>query len=97
MKHKCIISRLNEPHIARIYVLDFDQNLINNIRVLCTKSPETVRYFVPEELFLELRNGFPVPMTAECRDRKRGRTIPIDPLKVLSEQLRDAPGTVPDP
>ena len=97
MKHKCIISRLNEPHIARIYVLDLDQNLINNIRVLCTKSPETVRYFVPEELFLELRNGFPVPMTAECRDRKRGRTIPIDPLKVLSEQLRDAPGTVPDP
>ena len=36
MKHKCIISRLNEPHIARVYVLDLDQNLINNIRVLCT-------------------------------------------------------------
>ena len=68
MKHRCIISRLNEPHIARVYVIDFDQNLINNIRVLCTKSPETVRFFVPEELFLELRNGFPVPMKAECRD-----------------------------
>ena len=97
MKHKCIISRLNEPHIARIYVLDFDQNLINNIRVLCTKSPETVRYFVPEELFLELRNGYTVPMTAECRDGKGRRIMPIDPLKVLSEQLRESPGAIPDP
>ena len=97
MKHKCISSRLNEPHIARIYVLDFDQNLINNIRVLCTKSPDTVRYFVPEELFLELRNGYTVPMTAECRDGKGRRIMPIDPLKVLSEQLRESPGAIPDP
>ena len=97
MKHNCIISRLDEPHIARIYLLDLDQNLVNNIRVLCTKSPETVRYFVPEELFLELRNGYPVPMKAVCRDGKGKRIIPIDPLKVLSEQLRDAPGAVPDP
>ena len=97
MKHRCIISRLNEPHIARMYVLDFDQNLINNIRVLCTKSPETVKFFVPEELFLELRNGFPVPMTAECRDRKGRRLMAIDPLKVLSEQLRETKGAVPDP
>ena len=97
MKHKCIISRLKEPHIARIYVLDFDQNLINNIRVLCTKSPDTVRYFVPEELFLELRNGYTVQMTAECRDGKGRRIMPIDPLKVLSEQLRESPGAIPDP
>ena len=96
MKHRCIISRLKEPHIARMYVLDFDQNLINNIRVLCTKSPGTVRFFVPEELFLELRNGYPVPMTAECLDRK-GRRLQLDPLKVLSEQLREAKGAVMDP
>ena len=97
MKHKCIISRLNEPHIARVYVLDLDQNLINNIRVLCTKSPETVRYFVPEELFLELRNGYPVPMKAECFDRKGRRLMPVDPLMALSGQLRDMPGAIPDP
>ena len=97
MKHKCIISRLNEPHIARVYVLDLDQNLINNIRVLCTKSPETVKYFVPEELFLELRNGYPVPMKAECFDRKGRRLMPVDPLMALSGQLRDMPGAIPDP
>jgi len=97
MKHKCIISRLNEPHIARVYVLDLNQNLINNIRVLCTKSPETVRYFVPEELFLKLRNGYPVPMKAECFDRKGRRLMPVDPLMALSEQLRDKPGAIPDP
>lgn len=97
MKHKCIISRLNEPHIARVYVLDLDQNLINNIRVLCTKSPETVKYFVPKELFLELRNGYPVPMKAECFDRKGRRLMPVDPLMALSGQLRDMPGAIPDP
>ena len=76
MRQECVIARLNEPHIAHLYVIDLDQNLINNIRVLCTKYPETVRYFVPEELFLELRNGFPVPMTAECCDREGSRLIP---------------------
>ena len=97
MRQECVIARLNEPHIAHLYVIDLDQNLINNIRVLCTKYPETVRYFVPEELFLELRNGFPVPMTAECCDREGSRLIPIDPLKVLSEQLAEVPGPIPEP
>ena len=97
MRHECVIARLNEPHIARPYVIDFDQNLLNNIRILCTKYPETVRYFVPEELFLELRNGFPVNMTAECCDREGRRLISIDPLKVLSDQLADAPGAIPAP
>lgn len=97
MRQECVIARLNEPHIAHLFVIDFDQNLINNIRVLCTKYPETVRYFVPEELFLELRNGYPVPMTAECCDREGRRLIPIDPLKVISEQLADVPGPIPAP
>lgn len=97
MKHNCVISRLKEPNIARRYMIEFDQNLINNIRVLCTKQPETVKYFVPEELFPTLRNGYPVPLTAKCYDKKTRRLLPIDPLKVLSEQLREAPGVVPAP
>ena len=97
MKHNCVISRLKEPNIARRYMIEFDQNLINNIRVLCTKYPETVKYFVPEELFLALRNGYPVPLVAKCYDKKAGRLLPIDPLKVLSEQLREAPGVIPAP
>ena len=77
MKRRCLISRLDEPNIAHLYVIESDQNLINNIRVLCTRHPETLRFFVPEELFLEIRNGEPVAMTVECYDeygRKRFTT-----------------------
>ena len=54
MKQECLISRLDEPNIAHLYVIEWDQNLINNIRVLCTRNPETLKYFVPEELFWKL-------------------------------------------
>ena len=57
MKQNCLISRLDEPNIAHLYVIEWDQNLINNIRVLCTRNPETVKYFVPQELFWKLKNG----------------------------------------
>ena len=55
MKQNCLISRLEEPNIAHLYVIEWDQNLINNIRVLCTRNPETLKYFVPEELFWKLK------------------------------------------
>ncbi len=57
MKREFLISRLDEPNIAHTYVCESDQNLLNNIRILCTRQPETLRYFVPEELFWEIKNG----------------------------------------
>ena len=87
MKQECLISRLDEPNIAHLYVIEWDQNLINNIRVLCTRNPETLRYFVPEELFWKLKNGETVSMTAECYDDCGVRLFSVDPLKVLSEQV----------
>ena len=87
MKQECLISRLDEPNIAHLYVIEWDQNLINNIRVLCTRNPETLRYFVPEELFWKLKNGEMVSMTAECYDEYGIRLFTVDPLKVLSEQV----------
>ena len=89
MKRRCLISRLDEPNIAHLYVIESDQNLINNIRVLCTRHPETLRFFVPEELFLEIRNGEPVAMTVECYDEYGRKRFTVDPLKVLSEQIRE--------
>ena len=86
MKQNCLISRLDEPNIAHLYVIEWDQNLINNIRVLCTRNPETLKYFVPEELFWKLKNGEAVPMAAECYDEYGIRLFAVDPLKVLSEQ-----------
>ena len=68
MKQEFLISRLDEPNIAYLYVMEVDQNLLNNIRVLCTRQPETLRYFVPQELFWKIRNGEPVAFTAECFD-----------------------------
>ena len=87
MKQECLISRLDEPNIAHLYVVEWDQNLINNIRVLCTRNPETLKYFVPEELFWKLKNGETVSMTAECYDDYGIRLFEVDPLKVLSEQV----------
>ena len=87
MKQKCLISRLDEPNIAHLFVIEWDQNLINNIRVLCTRNPEMVKYFVPEELFWKLKNGETLPMTAECYDEYGVRLFAIDPLKVLAEQV----------
>ena len=87
MKQKCLISRLDEPNIAHLFVIEWDQNLINNIRVLCTRNPETVKYFVPEELFWKLKNGETLPMTAECYDEYGVRLFAVDPLKVLAEQV----------
>ena len=87
MKQECLISRLDEPNIAHLYVIEWDQNLINNIRVLCTRNPETLRYFVPEELFWKLKNGETVSMSAECYDDNGIRLFSVDPLKVLSEQV----------
>lgn len=86
MKQNCLISRLDEPNIAHLYVIEWDQNLINNIRVLCTRNPETVKYFVPQELFWKLKNGEAVSMTAECYDEDGTWLFTVDPLKVLSEQ-----------
>ena len=90
MKRKILISRLDEPNIAHLYVIETDQNLINNIRVLCTRQPETMKYFVPEELFWVLKNGEPAAMTAECFDEYGRKLFTVDPLKVLSEQIRAA-------
>jgi len=87
MKQKCLISRLDEPNIAHLFVIEWDQNLINNIRVLCTRNPEMVKYFVPEELFWKLKNGETLPMTAECYDEYGVRLFAVDPLKVLAEQV----------
>ena len=87
MKQKCLISRLDEPNIAHLFVIEWDQNLINNIRVLCTRNPETVKYFVPEELFWKLKNGETLPMTAECYDEYGVRLFAVDTLKVLAEQV----------
>ena len=87
MKQNCLISRLEEPNIAHLYVIEWDQNLINNIRVLCTRNPETLKYFVPEELFWKLKNGETVSMAAECYDEYGTWLFEVDPLKVLSEQV----------
>ncbi len=89
MKREFLISRLDEPNIAHTYVCESDQNLLNNIRVLCTRQPETLRYFVPQELFWKIRNGEPVAFTAECFDVYGRKLFTVDPLKVLSEQLMD--------
>lgn len=96
MKQKCLISRLDEPNIAHLYVIEWDQNLINNIRVLCTRNPETVKFFVPEELFWKLRNGETVSMTAECYDEDGTWLFTVDPLKVLSEQAGAEDGAPSD-
>ena len=90
MKRKILISRLDEPNIAHLYEIETDQNLINNIRVLCTRRPETIKYFVPEELFWVLKNGEPAAMTAECFDEYGRKLFTVDPLKILSEQIRAA-------
>lgn len=87
---QCIISRLNEPNIARLYPVEPDQNLVNNIRVLCTKYRETFCYFVPRERFHDIRNGYTIPTRAACCDEGGEWILEIDPLKVISEQLRDA-------
>ncbi len=97
MKQKCIISRLKEPNIAHLYVIDPDQNLINNIRILCTKHPETIRCFIPEALFLDVTNGYPIPITAFCYNADGRQLFEIDPLRVLSEQLADARARDPYP
>ena len=89
MKREFLISRLDEPNIAHTYVCESDQNLLNNIRILCTRQPETLRYFVPEELFWEIKNGETVAITAECYDEYGRRLFTVDPLKVLSGQLWD--------
>ena len=89
MKREFLISRLDEPNIAHTYVCESDQNLLNNIRVLCTRQPETLRYFVPEELFWEIKNGETVAITAECYDEYGRWMFTVDPLKVLSGQLWD--------
>ena len=89
MKQEFLISRLDEPNIAYLYVMEVDQNLLNNIRVLCTRQPETLRYFVPQELFWKIRNGEPVAFTAECFDVYGRKLFTVDPLKVRSEQLMD--------
>ena len=89
MKREFLISRLDEPNIAHTYVCESDQNLLNNIRVLCTRQPETLRYFVPQELFWKIRNGEPVAFTAECFDVYGRKLFTVDPLKVLSEQFMD--------
>jgi len=97
MKQKCIISRLKEPNIAHLYVIDPDQNLINNIRILCTKHPETIRCFIPEALFLDVTNGYPIPITAFCFNAGGRQLFEIDPLRILSEQLADARSRDPYP
>ena len=84
MKREFLISRLDEPNIAHAYVCESDQNLLNNIRILCTRQPETLRYFVPEELFWEIKNGETVAITAECYDEYGRWIFTVDPLKVLS-------------
>ena len=89
MKREFLISRLDEPNIAHTYVCESDQNLLNNIRILCTRQPETLRYFVPEELFWEIKNGETVAITAECYDEYGRWIFTVDPLKVLSGQLWD--------
>ena len=89
MKREFLISRLDEPNIAHAYVCESDQNLLNNIRILCTRQPETLRYFVPEELFWEIKNGETVAITAECYDEYGRWMFTVDPLKVLSGQLWD--------
>ena len=89
MKREFLISRLDEPNIAHTYVCESDQNLLNNIRILCTRQPETLRYFVPEELFWEIKNGETVAITAECYDEYGRWMFTVDPLKVLSGQLWD--------
>lgn len=86
---QCIISRLSEPNIARLYPVEPDQNLVNNIRVLCTKYRETFCYFVPEEKFHDIRNGYTIPTRAVCCDEGGEWFVEIDPLKVISEQLRE--------
>ena len=96
MKRECLISRLDEPNIAHLYVIESDQNLINNIRVLCTRHPETLRYFVPEELFWEIRNGEPAAMTAVCYDEYGRKLFTVDPLKVLTEQIGEGEIYLPE-
>lgn len=84
-----VISRLKEPNIAKVYRVSPDQNLINNIRVLCTKERESFRYFFPAERFHDITNGYPVPVRAAFFDGNGEYLFEIDPLKVLSEQLRE--------
>ena len=89
MKRECLVANLFKPDIAQLYDIDPEQNLINTIRVLCTKYPESFRFFVPEELFPDIRNGAIIPVSAEIFDCVPGNHFPIDPLKVLSEQIRE--------
>ena len=89
MKRECLVASLIKPDIAQLYDIDPEQNLINTIRVLCTKYPESLRFFVPEELFPDIRNGAVIPVSAEIFDSVAGNHFPIDPLKVLSEQIRE--------
>lgn len=89
MRVKCIIARLYEPDIAQMYEIDLNQNLINTIRVLCTKYPDSVKFFVPEELFPDIRNGEVIPVVAEFYDAGSENHFSIDPLIVLSEQIRN--------
>ena len=91
----CIIARLGEPNIAGLYQIEPGQNLVNNIRVICTKKPETFRYFVPEEKFRDIRNGFTVPIRAACYGTDGSFLFAIDPLKVLAEQFREAGISLP--
>ena len=88
MKKECLIARLRNPDVAQLYIIDFDQNLINNVRVLCTKYPDSLKFFIPEELFLNLRNGFEVSLIAEIYDRENKKSYSIDTKKVLYEQIR---------
>lgn len=89
MKTDCLISRRKEPNVAQLYHIDLKQNLINNIRILCIKFPETFKYFVPEDLFLEIRNGAGIPIVAEILVRSKKEVFMLDPLRVILEQLDD--------
>ena len=87
MKQNCIISRIDNPDIAQLFEIDTAKNLLTNLRVLCTKNPDALQFFVPEVLFQDILIGNSIALNAEAYDEKKRMLFSVEPLIELRDQL----------
>ena len=87
MKQNCIIARLDNPDIAQLFEIDTAKNLLTNLRVLCTKNPDTLKFFVPNALFQDILIGNSIALNAEAYDEEKRKLFSVEPLIELHDQL----------
>lgn len=70
--------------------IDLSHNILNNLRIMCQKDPANVKRIIPEELFGDIINGYPIPAQIEYYSPSTNKFYELDLTSILSDQLGDA-------